>query len=316
MSRGSQMPPLLGRLAALSDLARLRILRLLAAGELSVGELARALQLPQSTVSRHLKVLFGAGWIGRRSEGTASLYRLTEDALDDGSRQLWRLIRDRVGPLPTFDEDDRRLVEVLAERRTDSKAFFGRVAGEWNELRCGLFGEAFTTEALLGLVRADWVVADLGCGTGNAAEHLAPVVGKVIAVDREPAMLEAARKRLAGFDNVEFRPGDLTEALPFPDRAVDAVVVFLVMVYIPEPASALIEMARILRPGGMVLIVDLVAHDRESYRHTMGHLHLGFEPRQVEQWGRSAGFSEVRYRHLRPATTAKGPGLFAATLPK
>ena len=316
MTSGGPTPPLLDWLTALTDLARLRILRLVETEELSVGELAKAVQLPQSTVSRHLKVLHDGGWIVRRTAGTASLYRLDREALESDARQLWTLIRDRLGPSSALDEDDRRLAKVLAERRTDSQAFFGRIGGEWDQLRRELFGHAFTAEALLDLLPGDWVVADLGCGTGNAAEMLAPVVAKIIAVDREAAMIDAARKRLAGFDNVEFRQGDLMNRLPIADREVDAAMVFLVMVYLPQPQQAIEEMARILRPGGVILLADMLPHDRESYRHTMGHLHLGFAARQVEQWAGAAGLGEVRYRHLRPDTQAKGPGLFVATMRK
>ena len=118
---------LLRSLACLGDMARLRLLRLIAQEELSVGELARVLQLPQSTVSRHLKVLYESGWIARRSEGTASLYRMDSDALSDGARALWDVVRGQLGASPTLSEDDHRMAEVLAERRTDSKAFFGRI---------------------------------------------------------------------------------------------------------------------------------------------------------------------------------------------
>jgi ArsR family transcriptional regulator len=307
-------PPLLDRLTALTDLARLRMLRLLEGAELSVGELAKAVQLPQSTVSRHLKLLHDGGWIVRHTEGTASLYRLAEQSLDAEARDLWHLVRGQLSASPTLEEDDRRLAEVLAERRTDSKAFFGRIGGEWDALRHELFGEAFTTEAMLSLVGRDWTVADLGCGTGNAAEHLAPVVKRVIAVDREPAMLEAAGKRLANLDNVEFRQGDLMGTLPIDDGEIDAAVVFLVMVYLPDPQHAVGEIARVLRPGGLAMIVDMVAHDRETLRHTMGHLHLGFDAEQVRGWAAAAGLEDVRYRRLRPDTQAKGPGLFVAIM--
>lgn len=307
--------PLLARLAALNDAGRLRVLRLLDKHELSVGELARALQLPQSTVSRHLKLLLDGGWTVKRSEGTASLYRVAADSLPAPMRELWELARQQLGSTATFDQDDARLAEVIAERSADSKSFFGRLGGEWDQVRRELFGETFTAEALLSLLHHDWVVADLGCGTGNAAEQLAPLVKRVIAVDREPAMLDAARKRLARLGNVDFRQGELTK-LPLRAGEVDLALVFLVMIYIPLPGEALKEVARTLKPGGTILIVDLVPHDRESYRYTMGHLHLGFDEKEVKAWSRTAGLKELRYRRLRPDTESKGPGLFAATMRK
>ncbi len=136
---------LLRSLAALGDAARLRLLRLVEQQELSVGELAKVLQLPQSTVSRHLKLLHDGRWIVRRSEGTASLYRMDAEALSTEGQQLWEVVRRQFGSTPTLDEDHHRLVEVLAERSPDSKAFFGRIVGEWDRLRAELFGEAFTT---------------------------------------------------------------------------------------------------------------------------------------------------------------------------
>jgi len=308
--------PLLHRLATLTDSARLRILRLLDQQELSVGELSRALQLPQSTVSRHLKLLHDAGWTAKRSEGTASLYRVAgAPTLPQEMHDLWKLARSQLGSTPTFDHDDSRLAQVLADRRTDSRAFFGKVAGEWDQLRRQLFGESFTAQALLSLVQNDWIAADLGCGTGNAAEQLAPLVKKVIAIDREPAMLEAARKRLAGVGSIEFRQGELAK-LPLRDGEIDLALMFLVLIYVESPESALREVARALKPGGTALIVDLVPHDRESYRHTLGHVHLGFEEKQLKLWAKTGGLKDVRYRRLRPDTESQGPGLFAATLRK
>lgn len=315
MASSPENLPLLSRFTTLNDAARLRMLRLLDREELSVGELARALQLPQSTVSRHLKLLYDGQWVVKRAEGTASLYRLSDDALDPEARELWSLARAQLGESPTFDQDDARLAEVLAERRTDSKSFFGRVAGEWDHLRRDLFGESFTADALLGLVTHDAVIADLGCGTGDASEHLAPYVKKVIAVDREPAMLDAARKRLAGHANVEFRQGELTH-LPLKNGEVDAALVFLVMQHMERPELAVAEIARTLKPGGALLIVDLMTHDRVSYRHTMGHRHLGFDERTIKLWAKHAGLGDVRYRRLRPDTQARGPALFVATMRK
>jgi ArsR family transcriptional regulator len=306
---------LLRSLACLGDMARLRLLRLVEQEELSVGELARVLQLPQSTVSRHLKVLYESGWIGRRSEGTASLYWMDREALSRGASALWEVVGGQLGESPTLSEDDHRMAEVLAERRADSSAFFGRIVGEWDRLRRELFGESFDSEALLSLLNPQWIVADLGCGTGSTAELLAPAVRKVIAVDREPAMLEAARKRLDRFDNVEFLREEVTD-LSIGDEYVHAAIVSLVMISVAEPEAAVREIARILRPGGPALVVDMVPHDRESYRHTMGHLHLGFDEEQVRRWAAAAGLSNVRYGRLRADTAAKGPGLFVATLQK
>ncbi len=315
MSSRPDTLPLLDRFNTLSDMARLRILRLLDKHELSVGELARAIQLPQSTVSRHLKMLHTGRWVIKRSQGTASLYCLVEEALDDEARALWQLSRKQLGAGATLEDDDSRLAEVLAERREDSKSFFGRLGGEWDGLRNDLFGHHFTPEALLAFIDSEWTIADLGCGTGNAAEFLAPCVKKIIAVDREQAMLDAARKRLEAFDNIDFRQGDLT-ALPIGDGEINAAVVSLVLHYFEDPGAVIIDIARTLKPRGELVIVDMVPHDRESYRHTMGHEHLGFDEAEVARWADAAGLGSPTYRRLRPDTHAKGPGLFVATMRK
>lgn len=319
MNRTTRPNELSTRLVALSDPLRLRMLRLLEHEELSVGELARVLQLPQSTVSRHLKILSeasgrtdGEGWLARRAEGTATLYRMVLDDLSLDARSLWLTVRDQMGHSPEMDEDQRRLAGVLQDRRTDTQAFFGRVAGEWDAVRNELFGEAFTLQGLLTLLPPAWVVADLGCGTGNAAEVLAPVVRRVLAVDQSEAMLAAARKRLAGLRNVDFVRGDL-ESLPIETGTVDAAVCVLVLHHLPDPAKAVREMARILRPGGVALIIDMVQHSRDAYRRTMGHRWLGFGVPELIRMVSDAGLRHHRFSVLPSDAEAKGPGLFACT---
>jgi len=311
----SDADELIDWLSALGDVTRLRILRLLAQEELGVGELARIIQTPQSTVSRHLKVLLESGWVAKRPVGTASMYRFDESAVEEDAGELWRIAKKRLEESGRFRGDASRLQEVLAERRTDSKAFFGRIGSEWDQLRNELFGDRFTTDALLAFIEPNWIVADLGCGTGNAAEQLAPLVKKVIAVDREPAMLDAAKNRLERYENIEFRRGELTK-LPLENNEVDAALVFLVMHHVEQPVEAVREIARALKPGGVMMLVDMVAHSREEYRHTMGHLHLGFSEEEVRGWADAAGLHDTRYVRLRPDIASQGPGLFVATLRK
>ncbi|HZW10397.1 MAG TPA: metalloregulator ArsR/SmtB family transcription factor [Phycisphaerales bacterium] len=302
------------RLGSLSEPVRLRLLAMLEAEELSVGEVARVLQLPQSTVSRHLKVLADAGWTSKRALGTATLYRLDAEGLDPEAAALWAPVRESLAGLPDVEEDRTRLAAVLAERPTDSLAFFGRIAGEWDELRRDLFGGRFTAEALLSLIPPTWVVADLGCGTGDAAAWLGARVERVVAVDRSDAMLDAARKRLGGAPNVEFLAGEL-ELLPIERASVDATVSLLVLHHVASPEAALGEMARVLRTsrgGGVALVVDMLGHSRTEYRLTMGHKHLGFDPNAVGAWMRRAGFHTVRITELAREPEGKGPGLFAA----
>jgi SAM-dependent methyltransferase len=297
---------------ALADLQRARMLRLLEREELAVGELAAAVQLPQSTMSRHLKALHEARLVDKRAEGTATLYRLRREALSKEARAAWELVVGSLGAHPSFDDDDRRLAEVIASR-ADPKGFFGRVGGEWSDLRKGLFGERFAVEALLALAPREWTVADLGCGTGEIAAEIAPFVTKVVAIDRERAMLDAARRRLSEHANVEVREGELA-ALPAQSGEFNACVLSLVLHHVREPARALRGVRETVATDGIVIVIDMVEHDRTEYRTTMGHEHLGFSRATMESLAREAGFLLDAYLPLRPAMDARGPGLFVARL--
>ncbi len=307
-------PALHDRLSALADPIRTRLLLLLERHELTVSELRTILQLPQSTVSRHLKVLFDAGWVASREDGTSNRYRHDSRELDAGTRRLWTSVREEAQAVPAAHRDAERLKGVLAERQTRSQAFFASSAAQWDRVRSELFGPRTELFALLGLADADATVGDLGCGTGQLAEVLAPFVRQVIAVDESPAMLKAARSRLEAIENVDLRAGSLA-ALPVADGALDVAVLSLVLHYVAEPAQALAEVRRALRPGGgRLLLVDMLPHDKAEYRQTMGHVWLGFDAAQVAQWGTEAGFASVRHHALPSAPQSKGPTLFAAVL--
>ena len=308
-------PAILDHLSALADTTRSRILLLLDRHELSVSELCSVMQLPQSTVSRHLKALADSGWISARAEGTSNVYAMTRDDLESSARRLWALVRDQVGPTPAAVHDQRRVQTVLAERRTKSEEFFSSAAGQWDRMRDDLFGERAHLAALAAFADADWTVGDLGCGTGQMTASLAPFVGRVIAVDASAAMLQAAKKRLQGFENVELRRGDL-EALPIDHGGLDAATLALVLHHLPEPHRALSDVARVLKPHGRLLIIDMLPHDRESYRQQMGHVWLGFSEEHIRRILGETGFGDVRIFPLAPDPKSKGPGLFVGTAKK
>ncbi|HUE96430.1 MAG TPA: metalloregulator ArsR/SmtB family transcription factor [Longimicrobiaceae bacterium] len=305
-------PEIFGRMAALSDPLRGRLLLVLDRNELTVTELCVVFQMPQSTMSRHLKALTDEGWLTVRAEGTSRRYSMGGHHLAPEVKRLWRLVRDQVVSMPSADQDAERLRSVLADRKSRSQEFFSSAAGEWDRLRTEMVGRRLDLHGLLGLIDDRWTVGDLGCGTGQVSEVLAPLVQEVIAVDDSDAMLLAARERLKGVANVEIRSGDL-EKLPIEDIRLDAAVIFLVMHYIAEPVAVLREVVRVLRPGGRVLIVDLTPHDREEYRQAMGHLWLGFGIDELEGWMVEAGLEGFRYVTLPADPEAKGPILFVAT---
>jgi ubiquinone/menaquinone biosynthesis C-methylase UbiE len=305
-------PAIFDRMSALADTTRSRLLLLLERHELTVGELCQVLQLPQSTVSRHLKLLGDEGWVSGRAEGTSRRYHMPAAQMDAGARQLWQLVRDEVAALPGAAQDGDRLRSVLSQRSTRSREFFSSAAGEWDRLRAELFGRRADLLALLGLLDEAWTVGDLGCGTGQVTQSLAPFVTRVVAVDSSPAMLDAARARLGGLPNVETREGEL-ESLPIRDGELDAAIAFLVLHYVAEPGEALAEAARALKPGGRLLVVDMMPHDRDEYRQAMGHVWQGFEVERMERWMREAGMTSYRYVPLPADPAAKGPTLFAAS---
>lgn len=305
----------LDQLSALADPTRSRILLLLDRHELTVGEICTVLQLPQSTASRHLKVLADEGWIIARGEGTSRFYTMVPSRLDEGSRQLWDVVRPRIDASPAAAHDAHRAASVLAQRRTKMQVFFSNSVDMWDSMRAEMIGERTDLLALLELLDERWVIGDLGCGTGHLAEALSPCVTRVIAVDESGPMLAAAAERLQGHANVDFRPGTI-EALPIADDTLDAAVLFLVAHFISDPARVMVEIQRVLKPGGRLVVVDLMSHDRVEYVVQLGHVWQGFDGEQVKEWLSSAGFTACRYRPLRADPAAKGPALFVASARK
>lgn len=277
-----------------------------------MAELCTVLQVPQSTASRHLKVLADASWLASRREGTSRLYSVDRDGLPLPARKLWKVVREQCEASPVLRADAERLQRVLRERQSRSQAFFASTAGEWDRLRGELFGQGLEAAALAGLLGGGVSVGDLGCGTGHTAELLARFARRVIAVDGSAAMIKSARQRLAGLPNVELHRADLAE-LPLEDATLDAAFLSLVLHHVSDPAAVLAETARVTAPRGRLVILDMQEHDRAEYRHQMGHVWLGFSAGQIDAWLDAVGFQLEAHVPLPAEPGAKGPPLFVAS---
>jgi ArsR family transcriptional regulator len=299
-------------MAALADPIRCRMLLPLERHELTVNEICLVLQLPQSTVSRHLKTLADDGWVSSRRDGTSRFYGMVMSDLDPGAQRLWPLIREQIAGTNGAEQDERRLKSVLSKRRSKSEEFFASASGQWDHLRTGLFGDRFHLHAMLSLIDPSLTVGDLGCGTGQVSELVAPHVASVVAVDGSTDMVQAAKRRLKGLHQVDVRRGDM-EALPIDDGMLDVAIVALVLHHVPEPARALAEMHRVLKSRGRALIVDMLPHDRVEYQQNMGHVWLGFSEKTIQKFLEGAGFETASITTLPSDDHAKGPSLFVAT---
>ncbi|HYC50257.1 MAG TPA: metalloregulator ArsR/SmtB family transcription factor [Gemmatimonadaceae bacterium] len=303
------------RLGTLADPTRTRILLILEGSELTVSELCSVLQLPQSTASRHLKILSDEAWITARDSGSSRFYSLMPSRLDAVARRLWQVVREQFSASPAAHQDARRKESVLGARRVKMHTFFTGAVGSWDQMRTELIGARTDLLALLDLLDPALTVGDLGCGTGNLSEVLAPVVRRVVAIDESGAMLTAARKRLSPFTNIDVRGGSL-EALPVDDGELDVALMFMVTHFVLEPAKVLSEVKRALAPGGRILILDLTSHEREEYSAQMGHIWQGFTEAQLRSWVADAGLNVVRFRELPADPKAKGPALFSLVVQK
>jgi len=301
-------------LKLLGDPTRLRILGLLERSELSVGELARALEMAQSRVSNHLRVLREADILSERHAGRATWLSLSgldlERAADSLLARLWSALRTDLPALPEHRADVERLERVLRERSERSGEFFDRVAGEWDKIAVDFASGQARQRAAAALLPHDIVVADLGCGTGWFARALAPLCQRVILVDRSLGMLDEARRKLEdqpGSIRVETRRGEL-DSLPIEDNELDGAVAGLVLHHLAELGPTLREIFRALKPGGRVAIVELSPHGEAWMHEGLGDRNLGLDPRDVLRALERAGFEDLALESLDDAYRPRLPG--------
>jgi SAM-dependent methyltransferase len=282
-----------GLLKLLADPTRLRILALLERDELTVSDLSAALAMAQSRVSNHLRLLRDAGLLVERRLGTSTHLRFDLEN-NPGAVRLWQTLRDEVAALAEHSADLSRLDAARARRRGNGD-FFDRVAGQWDKL-AGAFATGQARQRMMGhLLPREYVVADLGCGTGYVGEALVGLVGRLICVDRSTKMLAEAKKRLArrtGRTVVEFRRGEM-DALPLADGEVDGVVAGMVLHHLPNLDAAIREMRRVLKPLGTAVILELAPHKEAWMRQGLGDRHLGLDASEVLAAMNRAGFVET-----------------------
>lgn len=295
-------------LKAAAEPTRLRILALLALSELSVKDLTYILGQSQPRVSRHLRLLAAAGLVERYPEGSWVYFRI--EARTMGGRFARQILAATDGDDPVFRRDRERGEDVRREREDAAQVYFQRYAADWDRLRALHVSEADVEAAMKAALGEGpfALLIDLGTGTGRSLELFASRCVAGIGFDVNPAMLAYARAKLAGGGpgsgraHLQVRHGDLY-GLPLADGSADAVVMHQVLHYLANPAAAIREAARILKPGGRLLIVDFAPHALEFLRESQAHARLGFAAEMVADWLRETGLRPLGVTHLTPAAS-------------
>ena len=294
---------LVTQLRAAGEITRARILSLLAHGELSVGELAQVLNQSQPRLSRHLKFLTGAGLVERLPEGAWVFYRLPTEGQARGLIDMLNVAVDPADPEIRRDLD--RLREVKGERAAAASAYFSRVADDWDRLRALHYSDDDIEQAVLAAAGAGpfEVVVDFGTGTARMLSLFADKSRRVEGIDLSHQMLTVARSKLAeaGISNASVRHGDAT-ASPYPDNSANLVIIHQVLHFLDDPGRALNEAARVLKPGGRLVVVEFAPHTQEHLRSDHAHRHLGVSEQDMARWAGKAGLS------VRSARTFAAPG--------
>lgn len=301
------MDELLTALRAAGESTRLRILAVLARSELTVGELCRVLGQTQPRVSRHLRLLCEAGLLDRHAQGTSAFYR---PARSGTGRELFDAVLRLIDTEdPGLDGDLRRLAAIRAERAETAAAYFEAIAEDWDRMRIRHVADDEVEAAMLAAVDDLDVeqLVDVGTGTGRVLEVFADHIEHGLGLDLSQQMLDLARSRL---DQLGFRHCAVRQANAY-DLGVDAgsadvAVLHHVLHYLDDPAASIAETARVLRPGGRLLVVDFAPHDDESMRSDYAHHWLGFADDEIADWCTAVGLIDVHVQHLTLADADDG----------
>lgn len=277
---------------ALADETRVRLLHILHHFELNVGEIVSVMEMGQSRISRHLKILADSGLLEFRRDGLWVFYR---SCTRTGVREYLQCLARLMAAEDELQHDLVRARGVVQERISSTRQFFDSIAQEWAELSKDVLGELDVVAEITSRIPEVGVAVDLGCGPGILLEALKKKAAVVIGVDSSSKMLEVAEKRFRDDDAVSLRIGDL-EHLPLKDREADAAVMSMVLHHLAHPRDVWGEVARILRPGGQVLLVDFCRHRNETMRSTYGDRWLGFDPEELGDWFIRAGLEVVETR--------------------
>ena len=286
-----QMDALLAALRAVGEPTRLRLVQLLARGELTVSELVTILGQSQPRISRHLKLLTEAGLLARHREGSWVFYRLAKNGPGaEVAGHLTALLT--AGEDPVLARDLERLADVKRARADAAAAYFRRNAESWDKLRSLHIDDREVEKVIVRLLGKRRIknLLDLGTGTGRMLELLAPRAERGLGIDLSREMLAVARANLerAGTSNCQVRQADIYQ-LPFPDRSFDAATIHQVLHFLDKPGDVIAEAARVLAPGARLLVADFAPHDLESLRHEHEHRRLGFEDAEIVSWFAAAG---------------------------
>src|ERR1700744_2836355 len=307
------MDNLLAMLRAAADPTRLRLLLVLREAELTVSELTQILGQSQPRVSRHLKLLCDAGLIQRFKEGSWVFYRSAERG--DGAELGTLLAELAQRETDSLDTDRRRLAAVREARAADAARFFKDNAADWERIRSLHAPEKDVEDAISKVVRAAPVesLLDAGTGTGRMLELLAPEIKHGVGVDVSPEMLAIERDRLSRghIQHCQVRQSDVFH-MPFAagtsDNGFDAALFHQVLHYLDDPQAAVAEAARVLKPGGRVLIVDFAPHDLEFLRSELAHRRLGFSDKEVQGWFEALHLKPVESLAIAPHDASAHPG--------